>query len=122
MIEVLSASGAAGHWLSYCFLLFYGLPACLIAASLVTYVAPHAGGSGIPEIKAYLNGMSMPQAFTFKTWVSRSIGLVLVTSAGLFAGTEGPFAHLGGILASGVAQGMRCKCFKRWRLLLSGHR
>ena len=51
------------------FLLLYGLLAGLISSILVTYVAPNAGGSGIPEIKAYLNGVSMPQAFTFKTWV-----------------------------------------------------
>jgi len=87
----------------------------------VTYVAPHAGGSGIPEIKSYLNGVASPQAFAFKTWISRSIGLVLVTSAGLFAGTEGPFAHLGGIVASGVAEGPRWRWLP-WPTLLSGHR
>lgn len=121
VLETLSHSGSAGHALAYLFLLFYGLPAGFVSAVLVSYVAPHAGGSGIPEIKSYLNGIASPQAFSFKTWLSRSIGLVLVTSAGLFAGTEGPFAHLGGIVASGMAEGPRWKRLP-WPLILRGHR
>ena len=51
----------------------------------------------------------MTKAFTFKTWFSRTVGIAFVTSAGLFAGTEGPFAHLGAIISSGFPLIFQCK-------------
>eukprot|EP00931_Biecheleriopsis_adriatica_P088474 TRINITY_DN62787_c0_g1_i1.p1 TRINITY_DN62787_c0_g1~~TRINITY_DN62787_c0_g1_i1.p1 ORF type:complete len:1040 (+),score=220.78 TRINITY_DN62787_c0_g1_i1:393-3122(+) len=121
MEQVISKGG--GHFFGFCFLLLYALPVCLLSAVLVVFVAPHAGGSGIPEIKAFLNGIVMPGAFGFKAWLCRSIGLVFVTSAGLFAGTEGPFAHIGGIVASWFADGPACLGFSWWwPPVLKGHR
>jgi len=111
-----------GRITAWAFLLIYGLVGALIASLLVTYVAPHAGGSGIPEIKACLNGVPQPPAFTFATWASRSIGLLLVTSGGLFAGTEGPFAHLGAIVASAVAEGPTFNGQPLWPAVLTGYR
>jgi chloride channel 7 len=113
--------GPVGYGYSFATLLLYSLPATLVAAFMVTYYAPHASGSGIPEVKACLNGMLMPQAFTFKTWFARSFGLILVTSSGLYAGTEGPFAHLGGIIGAGFAQGLPCLA-RWWPAVLTGHR
>lgn len=37
--------------------------ACLITA----FIAPEAAGSGIPEVKAYLNGVDAPAIFSLKT-------------------------------------------------------
>jgi len=118
----LSASGGIGHLWAFSTLVAYALPTCLVSAMLVVYVAPHAGGSGIPEIKAYLNGIAMPQAFTAKAFACRSIGLLLVTSAGLFAGTEGPFAHLGGIVASFFSDGLYWRGKPLWPVIFMGHR
>jgi len=112
----------AGRAVAFCLLVAYGLVGALMAALLVTYIAPHAGGSGIPEIKACLNGTPQPLAFTFRTWASRSIGLLLVTSGGLFAGTEGPFAHLGAIVASAVAEGPSFNGTPLWPAVLTGYR
>lgn len=41
------------------FLAYAGLNVCLAAAAaaLCAYIAPAAAGSGIPEVKAYLNGV-----------------------------------------------------------------
>jgi len=123
MLSTLCESGASGQLTAYLLLLVYASPACFVSSWLVTYVAPHSGGSGIPEIKAFLNGIAMPQAFTFATWASRSTGLMLVTSSGMFAGTEGPFAHLGGIVAKFFADGPECKGVDlRWPTVLIGHR
>mmetsp|Transcript_69691 Transcript_69691/g.179664 ORF Transcript_69691/g.179664 Transcript_69691/m.179664 type:complete len:1020 (+) Transcript_69691:88-3147(+) len=120
MLAELCATGQAGQFYAFCLLVLYACLASLVASSLVTYVAPHAGGSGIPEIKAFLNGITMPKGFTVETWYSRSIGLMLVTSAGLFAGTEGPFAHLGGMVAKFFADGPNFGV--AWPSVLFGHR
>lgn len=122
LLDRIVVSSDMGHSYAFLFLLSYALPACFVAALLVVYVAPHAGGSGIPEIKAYLNGIALPHAFTFSTWLSRSLGLLLVTSAGLFAGTEGPFAHIGGIIASAFSDGVIWGSQSYWPVVLMGHR
>lgn len=41
----------------------------MLAAVLTVYVAPAAAGSGIPEVKAYLNGVDAPNIFSLKTLI-----------------------------------------------------
>jgi chloride channel 7 len=41
----------------------------MLATVLTVYVAPAAAGSGIPEVKAYLNGVDAPDIFSLKTLV-----------------------------------------------------
>lgn len=107
----------------YLWLLLYALSTCFVGSVLVTYCEPSSGGSGIPEVKAYLNGISVPRAFKVSTFLCRCIGMVLVTSAGMFAGPEGPFVQIGGIVGSWCADGPGCfglKCW--WPDVLKGHR
>lgn len=96
--------GDARLFLAFLVLLFYALIAGAASALLVVFVAPRAGGSGVPDLKAFLNGNKIPGLFSFRTWFSRSLGLVLVTSAGFCAGTEGPCSHLGAITSLGTAE------------------
>ncbi|KAI4976439.1 hypothetical protein ZWY2020_050046 [Hordeum vulgare] len=45
-------------------------PFLLVSATVLTvYVAPAAAGSGIPEVKAFLNSVDAPNIFCFKTLV-----------------------------------------------------
>jgi len=76
-----------------------------IAAYLVAFVEPLAAGSGIPEIKAYLNGVRVPRVVRFKTLLCKSVGVLFSVSSGLTAGKEGPLIHAGGIVAAGLSQG-----------------
>ena len=39
----------------------------LLASSITAFVSPAAGGSGIPEVKAYLNGVDAPNIFSLRT-------------------------------------------------------
>jgi chloride channel 7 len=39
----------------------------LFASSITAFVSPAAGGSGIPEVKAYLNGVDAPNIFSMRT-------------------------------------------------------
>eukprot|EP01121_Diplochlamys_sp_Union-15-3_P020966 TRINITY_DN8354_c0_g1_i2.p1 TRINITY_DN8354_c0_g1~~TRINITY_DN8354_c0_g1_i2.p1 ORF type:complete len:780 (-),score=126.87 TRINITY_DN8354_c0_g1_i2:81-2165(-) len=81
-----------------------GVFVCL-AAVLVCFIEPVAGGSGISEIKCYLNGVKIPRILRFKTLLVKSIGVTLSVSGGLAAGKEGPMIHTGSIIAAGVSQG-----------------
>ncbi|XP_070207983.1 uncharacterized protein [Littorina saxatilis] len=61
-------------------LLLFNVGFTIIASALVVY-EPVAGGSGIPEIKCYLNGVKVPNVARLHTLVAKAIG-VLFSVAG----------------------------------------
>lgn len=65
-----------------------------LAALLVQRFAPHARGSGIPEVKTILSGFVIKGYLGRWTFVVKSICMVLVVAAGLSLGKEGPFVHI----------------------------
>ncbi|CAJ0575608.1 unnamed protein product, partial [Mesorhabditis spiculigera] len=76
-----------------------------IAAFLVIWISPIAGGSGIPQIKCYLNGVAIPDVVKLKTLIAKAIGVSCAVGGGLCAGKEGPMIHSGGCVAAGISQG-----------------
>uniref|UniRef100_A0A183VA66 Chloride channel protein n=1 Tax=Toxocara canis TaxID=6265 RepID=A0A183VA66_TOXCA len=62
--------------------------------------ARQAVGSGIPEVKVIMHGFAMKNYLTFKTMVAKMVGLTLALGSGLPVGKEGPFVHMGAIVAS----------------------
>ncbi|QDZ22769.1 chloride channel protein [Chloropicon primus] len=74
-----------------------------VAGGLVAFVEPLAAGSGIPEVKTYLNGVRMKNLLHIKTLVAKLCGIMFSIGAGLIAGKEGPFVHGGAIVGSGVS-------------------
>ncbi|CAK9175124.1 unnamed protein product [Ilex paraguariensis] len=103
----------------------------MVATVLCVCFAPTAAGPGIPEIKAYLNGVDTPNMFgattlvvkvcgfqieryhfTFITsnshelqFAQKIIGSIGAVSAGLDLGKEGPLVHIGSCIASLLGQG-----------------
>ncbi|KRY33115.1 Chloride channel protein 1 [Trichinella spiralis] len=69
-------------------------------------ISPYAAGSGISEIKTILRGVVLKEYLTLKTLISKLIGLTIVLPSGLPIGKEGPFVHIGGIIAT-----LWCKLF-----------
>ena len=67
--------------------------------------APESAGSGIPQVKAYLNGNQVPGILRFKTLVAKVLGITLCVTSGMPAGREGPMVHTGSILGAGLARG-----------------
>ncbi|CAJ1369097.1 unnamed protein product [Effrenium voratum] len=95
-----------GHWFPpyVCFLVFRVFLAS-IAGIFVCYVEPLASGSGIPEIKSFLNGIHLPRLLDLKTLAAKAVGVIFSVGAGLPCGKEGPMIHSGaicGALISGV--------------------
>ena len=61
----------------------------LVAALLVAWVEPVARGSGIPEIKCYLNGVAIPRVVRVLTMVCKGVGVMFSVAGGLPVGKEG---------------------------------
>uniref|UniRef100_A0A0R3RY87 Chloride channel protein n=1 Tax=Elaeophora elaphi TaxID=1147741 RepID=A0A0R3RY87_9BILA len=62
--------------------------------------ARQAIGSGIPELKVIMCGFKMKNYLSLKTMIGKIIGLTLALGSGLPVGKEGPFVHIGAIVAS----------------------
>lgn len=53
----------------------------MLFASLITaFVAPESAGSGIPEVKAYLNGVDAPAIFSIRTLIVKVLRVVFPSS------------------------------------------
>lgn len=50
-----------------------------------------AAGSGIPQIKCYLNGVIVPHVVRIKTLITKVIGVVCAVSGGLAVGKVSNF-------------------------------
>ena len=84
------------------FVAFAGLAVLyvLVAAVLVAYIEPVACGSGIPEMKGYLNGANFARAVRMKTLLVKAVGVMFSVAAGLPIGKEGPMVHIGSCFAA----------------------
>lgn len=74
-------------------------------SSMFVWIEPVSAGSGIPEIKCYLNGIDIPRIVRVKTLLCKVIGVTFSVAAGLPVGKEGPMVHSGAVVAAGISQG-----------------
>ncbi|XP_048133186.1 putative chloride channel-like protein CLC-g [Rhodamnia argentea] len=87
------------------------------AALITALVSPAATGSGIPEVKAYLNGVDAPGIFTLRTLFVKIIGSISAVSSSLLVGKAGPLVHTGACIASLLGQGGSKKYGLTWKWL-----
>ncbi|XP_057539295.1 chloride channel protein CLC-c-like [Amaranthus tricolor] len=87
------------------------------ASALCAFIAPAAAGSGIPEVKAYLNGVDAPSILAPRTLFVKIFGSVLGVSAGFVVGKEGPMVHTGACIANLIGQGGSRKYGLTWTWL-----
>lgn len=80
-----------------------------VAAALVIFGEPVARGSGIGEVKCYLNGIRIPRVVRLKTLICKAVGILFSVASGLPCGKEGPMIHSGAAIGSGVATGKSTK-------------
>ena len=72
----------------------------MISAVLCVFFSPQAAGSGIPEVKSYLNGVRVYRFSNMPLFIVKIVATVLSVSSGLVCGPEGPFIHIGAILGT----------------------
>jgi hypothetical protein len=83
-----------GASLSRAFGVYFLYQICFTAiASMFVWIEPVSGGSGIPELKCFLNGINVPRVVNFKTLLCRVIGVNFSVAAGLPVGEEGNRKH-----------------------------
>ncbi|ONK57742.1 uncharacterized protein A4U43_C09F3630 [Asparagus officinalis] len=87
------------------------------AAAVCAYIAPAAAGSGIPEVKAYLNGVDAHSILAPSTLFVKIVGSICGVSAGFVLGKEGPMVHTGACIASLLGQGGSRKYHLTWKWL-----
>lgn len=107
LVAAIIDSGAeAGDTIVYQYLAYTGycVAGAMIAGYLVCFVEPLAAGSGIPEVKCYLNGVDLPRVVDLKTLVAKAPGVMFSVSAGLPCGKEGPMIHSGAICGALVSR------------------
>ncbi|KAF6145459.1 hypothetical protein GIB67_032582 [Kingdonia uniflora] len=74
-VAIVGATVCPIESLDYEFGLAFAVFACsnlgltLFSSILTDFVSPTAAGSGIPEVKAYLNGVDAPGIFTLRTLI-----------------------------------------------------
>jgi len=78
----------------------FNVTVALTGCLITLFLAPAAAGSGIPEVKAHLNGVPTPSYFTWRAFVAKVLGSACSVSSGLAVGKEGPSVHIGSIIAS----------------------
>ncbi|XP_065321613.1 H(+)/Cl(-) exchange transporter 7-like isoform X2 [Gordionus sp. m RMFG-2023] len=83
----------------------FGLLFVILPVLLVVYIEPMASGSGISQIKCFLNGVKIPNIVRLKTLTIKIFGIICAISSGLIIGKEGPMIHIGSIIGAGVSQG-----------------
>ncbi|KAL5065174.1 hypothetical protein RYX36_026911 [Vicia faba] len=89
----------------------------LFACTITAFIAPTAAGSGISEVKAYLNGVDAPGIFTVRTLFVKIIGSITAVSSSLVVGKAGPMVHTGACVASLLGQGGSKRYGITWRWL-----
>ena len=75
-----------------------------ITAVLCWHVA-EAAGSGIAELKAFLNGISLKSVVRVRVMLGKIIGVCFTVASGLPLGKEGPMIHIGAIMGAVLSQG-----------------
>eukprot|EP00812_Abedinium_dasypus_P009731 NODE_33_length_2582_cov_278.747131.p1 GENE.NODE_33_length_2582_cov_278.747131~~NODE_33_length_2582_cov_278.747131.p1 ORF type:complete len:739 (-),score=193.01 NODE_33_length_2582_cov_278.747131:352-2445(-) len=84
-----------------------------LAGTLVA-TAPSCAGSGLPEVKGYLNGNHIKDFFTMRSLAVRTVAVVLATAAGFPIGREGPTVCIGGCLGYGIVHTVAKRRMGEW--------
>ena len=85
--------------------LWTNLLLALASSMLCVYWMPSAAGSGLPEVKAYLNGVrSMQRIANWSMLVVKILGTILSVSCLLSVGQEGPLLHIGAIIGASCSK------------------
>ncbi|CAL9082974.1 unnamed protein product [Musa acuminata var. zebrina] len=93
------------YWTAFWVFAGSNLALLTFATAITAFVSTAAGGSGIPEVKAYLNGVDAPDIFSLRTLVVKIVGTIAAVSSSLHVGKADPMVHIGACIGAMVGQG-----------------
>jgi chloride channel 7 len=102
-VTSLIQSGTVGAFPTWLAFVCVSCMLVVVAGGLVSFIEPLAAGSGIPELKTYLNGVHLRGLLRLRTILAKLGGISFSIGAGLIAGKEGPFVHGGGLVGGGLS-------------------
>ncbi|KAL8497820.1 hypothetical protein ACS0TY_021238 [Phlomoides rotata] len=108
---------AGKSWAAFIMFVCSNLGLMLFASLITAFIAPEAAGSGIPEVKAYLNGVDAPAIFSFRTLLVKIVGNIFAVSSCLHIGRAGPMVHTGACIAAIVGEGGSKNLRLNWKWL-----
>lgn len=73
-----------------------------LAVSCIQYISPQAAGSGIPQMKAIMVGVTLPNMLSLRTLLAKFLGMIFMLGSGLSLGKEGPFVHIASCIAESL--------------------
>lgn len=76
----------------------------LAATATTDLFDQRAEGSGIPQLKSILAGTDLSGHLSWRTALTKAVGLVFSIGSGLAVGKEGPFAALAAAVANGLSR------------------
>lgn len=94
-----------GDWASAFFSYLFISLALAAVVGLLCWQIDEASGSGIAELKAFLNGISMRSVVRVRVMFAKIIGVCFSVASGLPIGKEGPMIHIGAIMGAALSQG-----------------
>lgn len=110
------ASRPAWYWHIPVFLLFWGM---LMFVSWLVKKMPYITGGGIPQTRGVINGR-ITYKHPFIELISKFVGGILSSSAGLSLGREGPSVQIGSYVGSLVSRWTHIVTGERKQLLAAG--
>lgn len=99
--KLMDSGNFGGAFFAYQFLSMF----LTLCAGGLCWFQPAAAGSGIPEIKAFLNGVNLSNVVRMPVLAAKVLGMCFSCAAGLPLGKEGPMIHAGSIIGAAVSQG-----------------
>lgn len=70
----------------YLFWILISIIPVALGATIVTYLEPITAGSGVPQVKCYLNGIKVPRIVRIKTLTVKAVGVITSVVGGLAGG------------------------------------
>jgi chloride channel 7 len=95
---------------SFFIFMFFNM-AFVSVANLMVVFEPQALGSGVSDIKCFLNGINILNITRLRTPLTKVIGTIFAVSGGLAGGAEGPIVHSGAVMAAGISQSGKSRLF-----------
>lgn len=102
-------TAASNFWGGYIVYIVHTLMFAGLALYFTHSIAPNAAGSGLPEMKCILSGLTLAKYLSRKTLVAKVLGVTCGLGSGMIVGRQGPFVHVASCIVNLLSY---ARCFR----------